>query len=124
MVGLVTSFVEDSRGLKCFNGRIWVLKLGEIRNKVLEEAHKSLYSIHPGTNKMFGELRQFYWWPGMKKDITFYVERCFTCLRVKMEHQRPYGKLQPMDILVWKWDHITMDFVTKLPRTPRGFDAI
>lgn len=60
----------------------------------------------------------------MKKDIAYFVERCLTCLQVKVEHQRPYGKLQSLDIPVWKWDDITMDFVTKLPRTPSGYDAI
>lgn len=53
-----------------------------------------------------------------------FIERCLTCLKVKAEHQQPYGELQSLDIPVWMWDEITMDFVTKLPRTPRGFDAI
>ena len=60
----------------------------------------------------------------MKKDIAHFVERCATCLQVKAEHQRPYGELQSLEIPVWKWDDITMDFVMKLPRTPKGYDAI
>ncbi|KAJ9565428.1 hypothetical protein OSB04_001394 [Centaurea solstitialis] len=124
MIGVVSLLEDNSQGLKCYKGRIWIPRLGNFRNRVLDEAHKSRYSIHPGNNKMYRDLRQSYWWPGLKKDIAHYVERCLTCLQVKVEHQRPYGKLQPLDIPTWKWDHITMDFVTKLPRTPKGYDAI
>ncbi|KAI3685766.1 hypothetical protein L6452_35024 [Arctium lappa] len=124
VVGLISSLIENNNGLKCYSGRIWVPRLGDLRTIILAEAHKSKYSIHPGTNKMYGYLRLDYWWPGLKKDIAHYVERCLTCLQVKMEHQRPYGKLQPLEIPVWKWEQITMDFVTKLPRTPKGYDAI
>jgi hypothetical protein len=124
MVGFVASLVENTSGLRCLGDRVWIPKLGDLRKKVLEESHSSRYSVHPGTNKMYRDLRQHYWWPGMKKDIAYFVERCLTCLQVKVEHQRPYGKLQSLDIPVWKWDDITMDFVTKLPRTPSGYDAI
>ncbi|KAI3729491.1 hypothetical protein L6452_18151 [Arctium lappa] len=65
-----------------------------------------------------------YWWPVLKKYITYIVERCLTCMRIKVEHQRPYRKLQLLDILVWKWEQITVDFVTKFPRTSKGYDAI
>lgn len=60
----------------------------------------------------------------MKQDVARYVEECLTCRKVKVEHQRPHGKLQPLEIPIWKWDHITMDIITKLLKTPRGFDAI
>ncbi|KAJ9556411.1 hypothetical protein OSB04_011025 [Centaurea solstitialis] len=124
LVGLVDTLVSDAEGLKCFGNRIWVPKLGDLRKKILDEAHKSKYSVHPGTNKMYHGLRQNFWWPGMKKDIAYFVERCVTCLQVKVEHQRPYGKLQQLPIPEWTWEHITMDFVTKLPRTPKGYDTI
>ncbi|GJX07609.1 reverse transcriptase domain-containing protein [Tanacetum coccineum] len=65
-----------------------------------------------------------YWWPTMKKDIAVYVSRCLTCLKVKAEHQRPSGLLQQPEIPEWKWERIAMDFVTKLPRTSSGHDAI
>ncbi|KAD6453660.1 hypothetical protein E3N88_08366 [Mikania micrantha] len=90
----------------------------------MEEAHKSRYSIHPGATKMYRDLRVNYWWPGMKRDIAKYVEKCLTCLQVKAEHQKPYGKLQPFEIPMWKWEHITMDLITKLPKTRKGYDAI
>ncbi|KAJ9557681.1 hypothetical protein OSB04_012295 [Centaurea solstitialis] len=115
---------EDSRGLKLFQGRIWVPKVGGNRELLLNEAHKSKYSIHPGSTKMYRDLKMNYWWPVMKLDVASYVEKCVTCLQVKVEHQKPYGSLQPLDIPEWKWEHITMDFVTKLPRTLRGHDTI
>ncbi|KAJ9541625.1 LOW QUALITY PROTEIN: hypothetical protein OSB04_028131 [Centaurea solstitialis] len=124
MVGFLDTLVTDTEGLKCFGNRIWIPKLGDLRKKILVEAHKSKYSVHPGTNKMYHGLRQSYWCPGMKKDIAYFVERCVTCLQVKIEHQRPYGKLQQLPILEWTWEHVTMDFVTKLPRTPKGYDTI
>ncbi|KAJ9546504.1 hypothetical protein OSB04_019047 [Centaurea solstitialis] len=124
MVGFLDTLVTDTEGMKCFGNRIWVPKLGDLRKKILFEAHKSKYSVHPGTNKMYHGLRQCYWWPGMKKDIAHFVERCVTCLQVKIEHQRPYGKLQQLPIPEWTWEHVTMDFVTKLPRTPKGYDTI
>ncbi|GJR63778.1 putative reverse transcriptase domain-containing protein [Tanacetum coccineum] len=90
----------------------------------MNEAHKSKYSIHPGADKMYYDLRDRYWWPGMKKDIAEYVSKCLTCLKVKAEHQRPSGLLQRPEVLVWKWEGVSMDFVTKLPRTSSGHDTI
>ncbi|XP_022040067.1 uncharacterized protein LOC110942599, partial [Helianthus annuus] len=90
----------------------------------MDEAHKSRYSIHPGSDKMYKDLRIQYWWPGMKKDIALYVSKCLTCLKVKAEHQRPSGLLEQPEIPVWKWENITMDLITKLPRTKKGHDAI
>ncbi|GJS01319.1 putative reverse transcriptase domain-containing protein [Tanacetum coccineum] len=88
------------------------------------ESHKSKYSIHPGLDKMYHDLRKLYWWPNMKADIATYVSKCLTCAKVKAEHQKPSGLLQQPEIPVWKWERITMDFITKLPRTPSGYDSI
>ncbi|GJY33167.1 putative reverse transcriptase domain-containing protein [Tanacetum coccineum] len=90
----------------------------------MDEAHKSKYSEHPRTDKMYYDLRDRYWWLGMKKDIAEYVSKCLTYLKVKAEHQRPSGLLQQPEILIWKWEGITMDFMTKLPRTSSGHDTI
>ncbi|KAI3757891.1 hypothetical protein L6452_05435 [Arctium lappa] len=73
---------------------------------------------------MYRDLKLHYWWPVMKLDVAKCVERCVTCLQVKAEHQRPYGSLQPLTIPEWKWKHITMDFVFKLPKTLKGNDTI
>ncbi|GJW64963.1 putative reverse transcriptase domain-containing protein [Tanacetum coccineum] len=106
------------------SNRIWVPLKGEVRTLIMDEAHKLKYSVHPGGDKMYYDLRDRYWWPGMKKDIAEYVRKCLTCLKVKAEHQRPSGLLQQPKIPVWKWDGIAMDFVTKLPRTSSGRDTI
>nr|GEY63132.1 hypothetical protein [Tanacetum cinerariifolium] len=80
----------------------------------LQKAHKSKYFVHPRADKMYYDLRDRYWWSGKKKDITEYVSKGFTCLKVKVEHQRPFGLLQQPEIPVWKWEGITTNFVTKL----------
>nr|GEV17800.1 reverse transcriptase domain-containing protein [Tanacetum cinerariifolium] len=97
---------------------------GDVRTIIMDEAHKSKYSVDPEVNKMYYDLRDMYWWPGMKKDTAEYVSKCLTCLKVKAEHQRPSGLLQQPEIPVWKWEKIAMDFVTKLPRTSSGLDII
>ncbi|GKE57236.1 putative reverse transcriptase domain-containing protein [Tanacetum coccineum] len=107
-----------------FMDRIWVPLVGGVRIVILDEAHKSRYSVHPGADKMYYDLRDMYWWPGMKRDIVTYVSECLTCAKVKAEHQRPSGLLQQPEIPKWKWENITMDFITKLPRTRSGHDAI
>ncbi|GKA25940.1 putative reverse transcriptase domain-containing protein [Tanacetum coccineum] len=104
--------------------RIWVPLKGDVRTLIMDEAHKSKYFVHPGADKMYYDLRDKYWWPGMKKDIAIYVSKCLTCLKVKAEHQRPSGLLQQPEIPEWKWEGIAMDFVTKLPRTSSGHDTI
>src|SRR6266508_6234499 len=73
---------------------------------------------------MYQDLKTNYWWDGMKADIAAFVARCDICQRVKAEHQRPAGLLQPLPIPVWKWDEISMDFIVGLPRTPKGHDSI
>ncbi|GJX41602.1 putative reverse transcriptase domain-containing protein [Tanacetum coccineum] len=90
----------------------------------MHESHKSKYSIHPGSEKMYQDVKKLYWWPNMKADIATYVSKCLTCARVKAEHQRPSGLLVQPEIPEWKWDNITMDFITKLPRSSQGFDTI
>ncbi|GJS27100.1 putative reverse transcriptase domain-containing protein [Tanacetum coccineum] len=82
--------------------RIWVPWKGDVRTLIINEDHKLLYSIHPEANKMYYDLKDIYWWPGMKKDIGVYVSICLTCLKVKAEHQRPSGLLQQPEILEWK----------------------
>ncbi|GKA95689.1 putative reverse transcriptase domain-containing protein [Tanacetum coccineum] len=104
--------------------QIWVPLNGHVRTLIMDEAHKSKYSVHPGAHKMYYDLRDRYWWPRMKKDIVVYVSRCLTYLKVKAEHQRPSGLLQQPKIPKWKWERIAIDFVTKLPRTSSGHDSI
>ncbi|GJV72989.1 putative reverse transcriptase domain-containing protein [Tanacetum coccineum] len=88
---------KGDRGLY-FMDRIWVPLIGDVRTMIMDEAHATRYSIHPGANKMYYDLRDMYWWPGIKKDIAKYVSKCLTCSKVKAGHQRPSGLLQQPEI--------------------------
>ncbi|GJY13343.1 putative reverse transcriptase domain-containing protein [Tanacetum coccineum] len=113
-------FEFRSDGTRCFGNRVWLPRYGGLRDLVMHESHKSKYSIHPGSDKMYQDLKLLYWWPNMKADIATYVSKCLTCAKVKAEHQKPFGLQQQPEILVWKWERITMDFVSGLPRMPSG----
>jgi len=114
-------------------GRDGILRLKErvcvpnsrvLRKMLLDEGHKSRLSIHPGMTKMYKDLKVTFWWTGMKIDVADYVASFLVCQKAKIEHQRPGGTLEPLDIPQWKWDSISMDFVTHLPRSMRGHDSI
>jgi hypothetical protein len=90
----------------------------------MDEAHCSRNSIHPGTNKMYQDLKKNFWWTRMKREIARYVSECDTCRRVKADHLRPAGNLKPWSIPEWKWENICMDFIMGLPRTSRGYNSI
>ncbi|GJR44521.1 putative reverse transcriptase domain-containing protein [Tanacetum coccineum] len=111
-------------GTLCLNGRSWLPCYGDLRTVIMHESHKSKYSIHPGSDKMYQDMKKLYWWPNMKADIATYVSKCLTCAKVMAEHQRPSGLLVQPDIPQWKWDNITMDFVTELPKSSQGYDTI
>jgi hypothetical protein len=95
-----------------------------LRKVIIDEAHKRQYSVPPGADKMYHDLMEYYWWPGMKTDVASYVNKCLTCLKVKAKHQTPPGQLEQPVILEWKWERIAMDFITKLPRTQSDHDSI
>ncbi|GJU77704.1 putative reverse transcriptase domain-containing protein [Tanacetum coccineum] len=110
--------------IRYFDKRVWLPLFGGLRELIMHESHKSKYSIHPGSDKMYQDLKKLYWWPNMKAEIATYVSKCLTCAKVKAEHQKPSGLLQQPEIPEWKWEKITMDFVSGLPRTPSGYDSI
>jgi len=105
-------------------GRLVVPRVPELRRALFDEAHRARYTVHPGTTKMYKDLRRNFWWKHMRTDVAEYVSRCFTCQQVKAEHRRPGGLLHPLPIPEWKWESISMDFITGLPRTRRGHDSI
>ena len=117
-------FRLDERGVLRFKDRLVVPKDRELRNQILDEAHSSKLSIHPGSSKMYQDLKTQFWWTKMKKEIAAYVARCDTCCRVKAVHLKPAGLLQPLPILGWKWEEISMDFIVGLPTTQKGNDSI
>nr|GEW83257.1 hypothetical protein [Tanacetum cinerariifolium] len=118
--GLETHFERRDDGGIYFFDRIWIPSVGGVRKLIMDEAHTSRYSIHPGADKMYYDLRDLYWWPGMKRDIAEYVSRCLMCSKIKAEHQKPSVLLRQPEIPEWKWEKITMDLVTKLPRSSGG----
>ncbi|KAI3776203.1 hypothetical protein L1987_45975 [Smallanthus sonchifolius] len=122
--GVELQLEPKPNGLLYYLNRIWVPDRDDLRAFLMNEAHKTRYSIHPGADKMYQDLRQQYWWPGMKKDIALYVAKCLTCSKVKAEHQRPSGLLEQPKIPVWKWENLAKDFITKLPCTSSGYDSI
>jgi len=113
----VKNFRLDEQGVLWFDNCLVLPKDRELKNQLMDEAHLSKLSIHPRSSKMYQELRSCYWWTKMKKEIAAYVARCDTCYRVKAIHMKPAGLLQPLSILDWKWEDISMDFITGLPTT-------
>ncbi|GJX97841.1 putative reverse transcriptase domain-containing protein [Tanacetum coccineum] len=124
LCGIIKKLKPRADGTLCLNGRSWIPCRGNLRELIMHESHKSKYSVHPGSDKMYQDLKKLYWWPNMKAEIATYVSKCLTCAKVKGEYQKPSGLLVQPVIPVWKWENITMDFVTKLPKTTSGQDTI
>ena len=107
-----------------YRGQVVVPQSTDLREEILMEFHCSRFAVHPGGTKMYRDLRHQYYWSGMKRHIEDFSQQCLTFQQVKAEHQRPAGLLQLLHIAKWKWEHITMDFVTHLPRASRKHDAV
>ncbi|KAG7599389.1 Zinc finger CCHC-type [Arabidopsis suecica] len=110
-----TEYQTSNNGTIVVNGRVCVPNDKELKEEILKEAHQSKFSIHPGSSKMYRDLKRYYHWVGMKKDVAAWVAKCSTCQLVKAEHQVPSGLVQNLPMPEWKWDYVTMDFVTGLP---------
>jgi hypothetical protein len=102
----------------------WFLKNKDLKKKILDEVHLSKFSMHPGSTKMYHDLKPLYWWTRMKREIAQYVSECDTCQRIKASHLKLAGALQPLSIPSWKWDDISMDFIVGLRNTSRHHDSI
>ncbi|GJY99522.1 putative reverse transcriptase domain-containing protein [Tanacetum coccineum] len=124
LCGMIKKLEPSADRTLCLNGRSWIPCRVNLRELIMHESHKSKYSVHPGSDKMYQDLKKLYWWPNMKAEIATYVSKCLTCAKVKAECQKPSGLLVQPVIPVWKWENITMDFVTKLPKTSTGQDTI
>ncbi|WMV37616.1 hypothetical protein MTR67_031001, partial [Solanum verrucosum] len=120
----VEAFSQGGDGVLRYKARLCVPYVDSLREKILEEAHVSQYSIHTRATKMYRDLREVYWWNGMKKDIVGFMAKCPNCQQVKAEHQRPGGLSKDINIPTWKWEEVNMDFVVGLPRTRRQHDYI
>jgi hypothetical protein len=120
----VACFWEDAEGMLWFKERLVVPKREALKKKFLDEAHTSRYSIHPGSTKMYHDLRQQFWWTRMKRETARYVSERDTWRKVKADYMKPRGLLQPLSIPEWKWDDISTDFIVGLPLTAHKFDSI
>ncbi|GJZ02786.1 putative reverse transcriptase domain-containing protein [Tanacetum coccineum] len=112
LCGMIKNLESRADGTLCLRNRSWIPCFGNLRALIMHESHKLKYSIHPGSDKMYQDLKKLYWWPNMKAEIAMYVGKCMTCAKIKAEYQKPSGLLVQPVIPVWKWENITMDFET------------
>ncbi|KAL0549546.1 hypothetical protein IC582_014031 [Cucumis melo] len=122
--GQTAEFSLSSDGGLLFERRLCVPSDSAIKAELLTEAHSSPFSMHPGSTKMYQDLKRVYWWRNMKREVAEFVSKCLVCQQVKAPRQKPAGLLQPLSIPEWKWENVSMDFITGLPRTLRGFTVI
>jgi hypothetical protein len=114
---------SNKDGLWYLDDRV-VVPTGEARARVLEEAHDSPYRGHFGKHKILHQNNQNFWWPGWRKDVESYVFGCLVCQRNKAKTIKKAGLLQPLSVPSFKWESVSMDFITQLPVTKTGYDAI
>jgi hypothetical protein len=117
-------YALETDGLLLYKNRVYVPNVRELKLAILKEMHNVAYVGHPGYQKTVVAVKSHYFWPSMKKEIVEYIARCMECQKVKAEHRHPTGLLQPLPIPEWKWDVVTMDFITGLPRTRKQHDSI
>ncbi|GJW96965.1 putative reverse transcriptase domain-containing protein [Tanacetum coccineum] len=124
LCGMIKKLEPRTNGTLWLKNRSWIPCFGDLRALIMHESNNSKYSIHPGSNKMYQDLKKLYWWPNIKSEIATYVSKCMTCAKVKAEYQKLSGLLVTNLNPEWSGDNITMDFVTKLPKTASGQDMI
>ncbi|GJW82328.1 putative reverse transcriptase domain-containing protein, partial [Tanacetum coccineum] len=124
LCGMIKNLEPRADETLCLKNRSWIPCFGDLRALIMHDSHRSKYSIHPGSDKMYQDLKKLYWWPNMKAEISTYVSKYMTYAKVKAEYQKPFGLLVQPVIPIWKWENITMEFVTKLPKTTSSQDTI
>ena len=115
--------IEGDGGLY-YKNILCVPNVRELKKKLMYESHNTVFTMHPRGKKMYQDLKQYYWWRGMKKDIVEYVSKCLTCQQAKAKHQVPSNLLNPILIPQWKWDNISMDFVSGFSLTQKKYDSV
>jgi hypothetical protein len=116
----IEDYKLDNDEIIMYRGKIYVPNSNELKNVILREMHNVPYVGHPGYHKTIVVVKSQYYWPDMKKEVVDFIARCLECQKVKAEHRHPAGLLQPLPIPEWKWEVVTMDFITKLPITTRN----
>jgi hypothetical protein len=126
--GILQQKIEEYKlvndGILMYRGIIYVPNYQELKNMILREMHNVPYAWNPGYHKTIAAVKSQYYSPGMKKEIADFISRCLECQKVNDENRHPTGLLQPLPIPEWKWEVVTMDFKTKLPRTNKQQDSI
>ncbi|KAL0541244.1 hypothetical protein IC582_021286 [Cucumis melo] len=122
--GQAVEFSTSSDGGLLFERRLCVPSDSAVKTELLSEAHSSPFSMHPDSTKMYQDLKRVYWWRNMKREVAEFVSKCLVCQQVKAPRQKPAGLLQPLSVPKWKWENVSMDFITGLPRTLMGFTVI
>ncbi|TYK11149.1 ty3-gypsy retrotransposon protein [Cucumis melo var. makuwa] len=122
--GQAVEFSISSDGGILFERHLCVPSDGAVKTELLSKAHSSPFSMHLGSTKMYQDLKRVYWWRDMKREVAEFVSKCLVCQQVKAPRQKPVGLLQPLSVPEWKWENVSMDFITGLPRTLRGFTVI
>ena len=114
----------EEDGILTYKNRIYIPNVADLWRVVMDEIHQAPYSSHPRYQKTIVTTRKQYFWSGMKNDMDEYISRCMKCQQVKVQHQQPIGLLQSLPVLEWKWEAISMDFITGLPMNWRQHDSI
>ena len=117
-------WIVHAAGSLRYRGWVVVPQLTNLREEILREFHCSRFVVHLGGTKMYQDLHRQYYWSRMKKHVEDFVRQYLTCQQVKAEPQKPVGLLHPLEVVEWKWEHVTMDFVTHFPQTPQGHHAV
>ena len=117
-------YAIDKRGWLRRDGRLCVPQDESLKKAILEDSHRSKMTIHPGGDKMYRDMKRVIFWAGMKKDVAEFVTRCLVCQLVKAEQKKPGGLLHPLEIPLWKWESVSIDFVDGLPRSRKGNTGI
>jgi hypothetical protein len=120
----IEEYKLDNDEIMKYRGIIYVPNSHELKNVILREMHNVPYVGHPCYQKTIAVAKSQYYWPGMKKEVVDFIAKCLECRKVKGEHRHPAGLIQPLPILEWKWEIVTMDFITKIPRTNKRHDSI
>jgi hypothetical protein len=111
-------------GILRYKNKVYVPNSMELRSAILKEMHNVPYAGNLGYQKTISAVKRQYYWPDMKREIAGYIAKCLECKKVNAEHRYPTGLLQPLSIPEWKWEVVTMDFITGFPRTSKQHDAI
>ncbi|KAL0554288.1 hypothetical protein IC582_008206 [Cucumis melo] len=122
--GQAVEFSISSNGGLLFERHLCVPSDSAVKTELLSIAHSSPFSMHSGSTKMYQNLKRVYWWRNMKREVAEFVSKCLVCQQVKAPRQKPAGLLRPLSVPKWKWENVSMDFITGLPRTVRGFTVI